>query len=395
MIPRFHYSFPLPELFGSIKALFRPKAANTTHYQPLFPTSQVYEISSARAGITYSLRALGLRPNAGIGVQPYTCSSVMVAIREVGYRPVFIDINRTLTLDCNDLTHKLTDLDALIITHTFGIPADIRRIKELTGNLPVIEDCAHAFSCYYNGIQLGNFFDMAVFSFGNGKFPALGSGGLVVVNNNQYAAAISEIIGNLNEHTWRSEWQFISRQLLNSLLYSRLGYDVMYRFFNPPSSNRRKKPDIRLADNKKMHRTVQWRLKKNSDIIPLRAAKQKQNALTIAYTNLSAFDFVYHPDPDSNCFALVCLSAFRDDLYKHLIRSGVGAGKHFQYAGIWASTFGYQTGDCPTFDQLIEQIITIPCSYSLSQPDLSVITNALSQYAAMKLTFSRNSKNAN
>ena len=162
MIPRFNYSFSVR---NALAALFAKETAGAPVYSRLFPAAVVHEISHARAGIVYALAALQLRNNAQIGVQPYTCSTVLVAIQRAGFIPVFIDINKTLTLDVDDLMVKVSDLDALIVTHTFGIPANISRIREIVGNLPVIEDCAHAFSCRYQGVQVGNFFDMAVFSF--------------------------------------------------------------------------------------------------------------------------------------------------------------------------------------------------------------------------------------
>ena len=89
---------------------------------------------------------------------------------------------------------------------------------------------------------------------------------------------------------------------------------------------------------------------------------------------------MYNPDPDSSCFALVCLHASRDELFNHLVRSGIGAGKHFQHAPRWAAAFGYQRGTCPTFDRLTEQIVTIPCHDSLTPDELSIIDKALAQY---------------
>ena len=89
-----------------------------------------------------------------VGVQPYTCSSVLTAIVAAGYQPLFIDINEQLTLDGDDLKRKLTQLNALIVTHTFGTPANIDQIKRLAGHLPILEDCAHAFLSRYENVLL-------------------------------------------------------------------------------------------------------------------------------------------------------------------------------------------------------------------------------------------------
>lgn len=381
MIPRFNYSFSAKEAGGAVAALFTKEPFAEPVYAHLFPTATVYEISSARAGMGYALAALQLPRNARIGVQPYTCSSVMGAIQKAGFTPVFIDIDETLALDTDDLAARLPSLDALIVTHTFGIPANVARIKEVVGDLPVIEDCAHAFGSRYKGVQLGNFFDMAVFSFGNGKFPALGSGGLLVVNNSRYRAAVSKQMSQLKPNSLLSELAFIARQFANSLIYSRLGYQVLYMLFRRRLADRGKQIDTHSDLRKEMHRTVRWRLRMDAAKIHTASINQRRNALTIIANHSDAFNFIYNRDPNSTCFALVCLHEHRDDLFNHLIRSGIGAGKHFQHAGLWALSFGYQRGHCPNFDQLIERIITIPCHDAFTQSDLSIIDQSLAQYA--------------
>ncbi|MBD2752588.1 DegT/DnrJ/EryC1/StrS family aminotransferase [Spirosoma validum] len=381
MIPRFNYSFSVREVWGAMSALFAKEPSGAPVYTRLFPAATVYEISSARAGIAYALAALQLPENARVGVQPYTCSSVMVAIQKAGFRLVFIDIDETLTLDTNDLADKLTGLDALIVTHTFGISAKVARIKELVEDLPVIEDCAHAFGSRYDGVQVGNFFDMAVFSFGNGKFPALGSGGLLVVNNRQYVDAVNERMHQLKPNSLFSELAFVGRQLIKSLLYSRVGYSLIYKFFSRRLADRGKQIDTHSGLENEIYRTVKGRLRTDVAEIQAAAIRQRRNALAIIDKHNATFNFIYNQDPDSTCFALVCLHEQRDDLFNHLIQGGIGAGKHFQHASLWASSFGYQRGDRPHFDQLVEQVITIPCHDALTQTDLSIIDEALARYA--------------
>ena len=381
MIPRFNYSFSPVEAWDAAKGIFRPECSNTAYYRSLFPSSTVHEISSARAGLTYALEALQLRQHARIGVQPYTCSSVMSAIRSAGFSPVFIDINHRLTLDCDDLAYKLNEIDALIVTHTFGVPADINRIKELTGNLPVIEDCAHAFLSRYEGIQVGNFFDLAVFSFGNGKFPTLGSGGLLVVNNKQYERSVAKQINQLKKNTVAAELMFICRRLLYSLIYSGIGYQLLYGMSTKFLSGRGKAFAAGPKNEQEMYKSLRYLINKKAKNFQAIANQQRQNALAILDKNKSAFERVFNEDSDSNCFAIVCLDARRDALYSYLVQNGVGAGKHFQHAKAWASTVGYQSGMCPQFEELVERVITIPCDYSLKTNDLVIINNALNQFS--------------
>ena len=163
MIPRFNYRFSPRDAWHSLQSLTMPVSPVADTLSKLFPGALLHEISSARVGICYALRAFGLRPDAQVGVQPYTCSSVLSAIVAANCQPVFIDINEQLTLDVDDLQRKLPQLDALIVTHTFGIPANISLIQQVAGHLPILEDCAHAFLGRHDGAWLGSFFDAAVF----------------------------------------------------------------------------------------------------------------------------------------------------------------------------------------------------------------------------------------
>ncbi|GAB3544140.1 DegT/DnrJ/EryC1/StrS family aminotransferase [Spirosoma fluminis] len=381
MIPRFTTSFSIRDAWGAVGALFADELPGMPLYRHLFPVATTYEISSARAGMAYALRALQLKPGACVGVQPYTCSSVMNAIRTAGFRPVFIDVDETLTLDANDLVRKVTHLDALVVTYTFGRLANVEQIRASTGNIPVIEDCAHAFGTRYEGVAVGNFFDMAVFSFGPGKFPALGGGGLLVVNNRQYVQSVSEQVRPLKPIPMPGELAFMGRQLISSLLYSRVGYGLMYRLFKARLMNRGKQPDDQADLGNAMPRAVQWWLRSHADRIEAAFAKQRRNALMIISKHNATFRFIQNQGPNSGCFALVCVTESRDALFDHLVDSGISAGKHFQYAPLWASQFGYQRGDCPTFDRLVEQIITIPCHDALTPGEVAHIDESLARFA--------------
>ncbi len=61
---------------------------------------------------------------------------------------------------------------ALVIQHTFGAAADVEKIMTIARkhNLLVVEDCAHSLGESLNGILLGNFGDLAIFSFGSDNF---------------------------------------------------------------------------------------------------------------------------------------------------------------------------------------------------------------------------------
>lgn len=381
MIPRFNYRFSPRDAWYSLQSLTIPVSPVADTLSKLFPGALLHEISSARVGICYALRAFGLPPGARVGVQPYTCSSVLTAITAAGCQPVFIDINEQLTLDSDDLKRKLPQLNALIVTHTFGIPASIDQIKQLAGHLPILEDCAHAFLSRYENLLLGRFFDAAVFSFGNGKFPSLGGGGLLVINNRRYAERTAKQLRGLTRPDVLSELVFVGKRLLNALLHSHQGERWQHVLLNETMIDRKNQSvSAYPARDQRPHRSIGAALQQQVGKLKLQARQQQTNARYIAQQHRKAYNILIPPSASGHAFAVVLLTNRRNDLYRHLRQNGVGAGKHFQYAQKWAVQFGYRPGQCPLFERLAGQVLTIPCHYNLTTNDLQLIDLALTEF---------------
>ncbi|MCK8494907.1 DegT/DnrJ/EryC1/StrS family aminotransferase [Spirosoma sp. RP8] len=380
MIPRFNYSYSVGDFWNALQSLIDKQPTNYETISALFPQATLHFVSQARVGIFLALKAFDLVPGARVGVQPYTCSSVLSAIVAAGYKPLFIDIDEQLTIDTNDLQCKQVELDALIVTHTFGKPANIHQIRQIVGNLPVIEDCAHAFLSYYDGTPVGNFFDCAVFSFGDGKFPSFGSGALLVVNNPVYGRRIAEMVSELAEPGLLSELALIGKRILKAAVHSRMGGILQKWLVSETIVSKRNSAVSAFPDRfKKAHRSVASGLPTYISRIVERAATQRENARLLIDHNRSSFT-VLNKSAQENAYVVVLLFKNRNDLYNYLREKGIGGAKHFQHAKIWTREFGYQSGQCPQFEQLVDNLLTIPCHYGLTQRDLEIINQSLHHF---------------
>ena len=138
-----------------------------------------------RVALFAILRALGIGPGDEIVLPGFTCVVVPNAMRLAGATPVYADIeaggyNIDPALAAEQVTERTR---ALLIQHTFGIPARIDELLELARrhDLLVIEDCAHVIGAEHEGHRLGAVGDAAFFSFQWSKPYTTGLGGMAVV----------------------------------------------------------------------------------------------------------------------------------------------------------------------------------------------------------------------
>ena len=88
---------------------------------------------NARGALYHGLKALEIKTGDEIIIQAFTCVSVPNAIKAVGAKPVYADIEeKNLNLDPEKIEKLITEkTKAIIIQHTFGTPAKIGKIGEI------------------------------------------------------------------------------------------------------------------------------------------------------------------------------------------------------------------------------------------------------------------------
>jgi len=160
----------------------------------LVGTKYAVATSSGISAVHLSLIALGVGAGDEVILPTYTFAGLLNPINYIGAIPVLVDIEKNgFNIDPSQIKNKLTDkTKAIIVPHTFGLPAKIDKIKKF--KIPVIEDCAHALGSYVGGQPLGSFGDLSIFSFYATKMIACGQGGMVVTNNKRYFDIIDDLI---------------------------------------------------------------------------------------------------------------------------------------------------------------------------------------------------------
>lgn len=142
-------------------------------------------VNSATSGLTLAYRLLNLKPGDEVASTPLTCFASQVPILTHGLKIKWIDTDpSTCNMSLDDLRKHLTSrVKAVTFVHWGGNPIDLDKLKSITKDIPIIEDCAHAFGAEYKGIKLGAHVgksgNIAVFSLQAIKHLTTGDGGLI------------------------------------------------------------------------------------------------------------------------------------------------------------------------------------------------------------------------
>jgi len=381
MIPRFDFTYTFRDFVGEIKYNNNRQKPDLTSLEDYFGGHPLIFVEKARVGICMVLQSMDLNPGSSIGVQPFTCSSVLFAIKKAGFNILFIDIDPDFRLSHKDLLLKNQKIDALIVTHTFGYPEDTEAIKLILGNKPVIEDCAQAFLSEFNGKPVGLSGDAGVFSTGYGKLFGIGSGGFIVSKNRIIHAKLMK----LEEKLQYPSDMFIFKDRLKSLVLGILYKSAVYSILTFPFKNRFRKSNTGIQEYPKSEHQLSFSKielfkKRFGDNLRMIQQQQENGKLLLNLIN-KRFNPITPLDGSRPNFFLVPLQVKnRDLIIKYLAGKGIEAGKHFSNSIHWVRSFGYVEGECPNFERIAGEVITLPCHHYLSEEKIRFIAESLNNY---------------
>ena len=109
------------------------------------------------------------KPGTEIMVPSYTFFGAILPMRFFGFVPVFVDLNpKTATLSVEHARKVYTPkCKAIMGMHSWGLPCEMDHINDFAKEkgLVVLEDCAHAHGAMHQGKMVGNWSDLAIYSF--------------------------------------------------------------------------------------------------------------------------------------------------------------------------------------------------------------------------------------
>ena len=185
-----------------LKALCRAPGRRSPELfaEALAPSMRPRRIFLTNSGISsfyVILKSLSrLSPRTEVLLPAYTAGSLIVAVHKAGLKPVLYDISlKDFNGDIDSLMLAISDKTlAAVCVHMFGVgTSGIAGLREkLPPDIFLLEDCAQAMGSTIGGVAVGDFGDVAFYSFNRGKNLPLFGGGFISTNNDRIAAAIKE-----------------------------------------------------------------------------------------------------------------------------------------------------------------------------------------------------------
>ena len=150
-------------------------------------------LNSATSALHLALRILGIKEGDDVLASTFTFIGSVSAILYQKANPIFIDSDKEswnispLLLE-NYLNECKKKPKALILTHLYGMSADIEKISAICkkNNIYLIEDAAESLGATFNGKHTGTFGDFGVYSFNGNKILTTSGGGMLVSANKEH-----------------------------------------------------------------------------------------------------------------------------------------------------------------------------------------------------------------
>lgn len=187
-------------------------------------TQNALAVTSGTAALHLALRVLEIGEGDDVLASTFTFIGSVNAILYQGANPIFIDSDKeTWNLSPALLNKYLCKCakkpKALIVTHLYGMSANIAKIADICNlhGVYLIEDAAESLGATFKDKHTGTFGDFGIYSFNGNKILTTSGGGMLVSDNKE----------------WVEKAKFYSTQAKEPLIhYEHLEYGYNYRMSN-------------------------------------------------------------------------------------------------------------------------------------------------------------------
>ncbi len=321
----------------------------------------VVGLNSATAALDMAMRLLDIHHGDQVIVPTMTFVSTAHVVAYNLATPVFADVDpTTLNIDVEDVERKITPATrAIIPVHYGGRPVDIDALRHVAGNIPIIEDAAHACGSVYKGKKCGSLGDLACFSFQAVKNLATGDGGAIALNNKTLADRSKRLRWmGIDKGTWdRTEGD---KRYVWDYAVSEIGFKSHMNDITAA---------IGLVQLKKLDQMN---------------ARRRDIARRYT-TELSGLPWLELPPGDtvtsSSSWHIYCIqSDYRDDLNAFLGQQGIGTGVHYRPIHTYECYGNHPY--LPVAELVFRRILSLPMHPGLTDADVDHIIASIRAFGS-------------
>jgi dTDP-4-amino-4,6-dideoxygalactose transaminase len=306
-------------------------------------------VGNGTDAIEISLIALGVGPGDLIATTANSGGYATTAIKKIGAIPVYIDVDsHTALMSANSLENqikRISNIKCIILTHLYGNAANVELIRQIANmhHIYLLEDCAQAIGAEVGNVKVGNFSDIATFSFFPTKnLGAIGDAGCIYTRNKEFADRIKK----LRQYGWKTKYR---SEIINGQ-NSRLD-------------------EIQAA-------VLRFRLNKINEQNSRRRSILEKYAQSIKNQNVKTLWF-----GDSRSVGHLAVLAVNDrsESQRILQNLEIASDIHYPILDFEQAAWSELVPNLNNSKELVQKILTIPCFPQLKDSEIEQICDALSK----------------
>ena len=323
-------------------------AAFESQLSQILNDTTVVCVGNGTDALVLSLLSLGIKQGDKVATVANAGGYATGAILRIGATPILVDVDLiTAQMSTASLSVQLEanpEVKAVIVTHLYGLMANMQLIKELTTSkgILLIEDCAQAIGAKLGEILAGAWGDASTFSFYPTKnLACLGDGGAVAFKKSENA----EICRRLAQYGWSKRYVISEANGMNSRL-----------------------DEVQAA----ILRSRLKRFNRNNQVRRLTVNRYSRSLDESRYMICSESEsFVGH--------LAVMVSPSRQEDIDRFRLANVGHGIHYSvldhHQPAWSEHFVGVS--LPNSEKLVESIVTLPCFPLMTDDEISRVCDVL------------------
>lgn len=327
--------------------------------------------TSATAALHMAVAAAGISAGDEVIVSNMTFAASSNAVLYEGGTVVFADIDEaTLNIDVTKVESLITPrTKAIIAVDLCGQPVNLTALLEISRRhgLVLIEDASHAIGATYDGKMIGSIADMTVFSFHPVKNMTTGEGGMLVTNNEAYAAKARSFRSHGIDLDFRKRQ---AQAVPHRYDMNALGYN--YRL-----------TDIQCALGLAQLKKLDFFIKRRQEVAAFYDREFAKDAAIVPVVDLPNVTNAHHLYVI--CLRLDLLTCDRDVFFKALRAENLGVNVHYMpvhYHSYYRDVLGFASTVCPTSCKMYDRIISLPCFPQMTEVDQLDVIHAVRKVAA-------------